>query len=384
MAHRSCNFAQLLDIPVMLRTGVLLVGWLFVAQAFGQDSVVTYVPNAGFDSSYVLDYAHMLTARLYGSTKFNAMDLRDRHEGSHIEYRPNTNVNLGVGASYRAITLNIGLSFPFLNRDDLTKGESKYLDAQGNVYAKTYAANLFAQFYRGYYVSALKVPDPLGTIPALEDIPSDLRIRPRMRQFNLGASVLGILKNDRFSYRAAFNQDAWQRKSAGSWLAGGYLSYQSVRAESPMVPDTLAQWFDPVLAFRRMALVDAGGMFGYAHSFVVQEHFFFSVSAVAGAGLAHSGGVLVTSEREEDHDHWGPGLRLQGRSAVGYNSARDYIGVAFVNEFVRAQEAPGASYGWNVGNFRLYFTHRFNATLPLIDRALARLARLARHDRSVP
>ena len=352
-----------------------LVALLGSAQVEAQDSLRSPMLNGGFDSTYVLDYTHMLTVRAYFSTKFNAMDVDDRKLASHIEYRPNTNVNFGVGASYRALTLNLGVGVPLLNNDDSLRGETSYLDAQGNMYGRRYAINLFAQLYRGYYIDQLSFPGFEQDSGYLEAIRTD-RIRPDIRQRNFGASALYILNNHRFSYRAAFNQDAWQRKSAGSWLLGGAFVYQAVRAERPVIPEPIdSSWREP-LRFRRIDQVEFGGMGGYAHTFVVKERLYFSFTLCLGLGLVRNGASVQGADGYERRAHWGGNLRSQGRIAAGYNSPRTNVGLSYVNEQSQTSLAREAIYGWSVGNFRLFLVRRFNTDLPAVDAVMRRLGRL--------
>lgn len=348
---------------------------VFAVRAAAQEHPREPAVNGGFDSSYVRDFTHMLTTRAYFSTKFNAVFVDDRKLASHIEYRPNTNVNFGVGASYRAFTLNLGVGVPALNRDDSLRGATKYLDAQGNMYGRRFAINLFAQTYRGYYIDQLSFPGftvDSGYAAAL----SNDRLRPDIRQRNFGASVLHIRNNRRFSYRAAFNQDAWQLKSAGSWLLGGNLVYQGMRAERSVIPDAIdSSWREP-LRFRRIDQIELGVMGGYAHTFVVFRRIYFSFTACLGLGVVHSGSSVQDAEGYERRAHWGGNFRSQGRIAFGYNSARTNLGLSYVNEQSQTSLAPTAVYGWSVGNFRLFFVRRFHTSIPLVDAVMRRLGRL--------
>jgi hypothetical protein len=330
--------------------------------------------NGGFDSTYVIDLTHRITGRAYFSNKFNALDIDDRRLGSHLEYRPNTNVNFGLGVSYRALTLNIGLGVPALNRDDSLRGRTRYLDAQANAFGRRFAINLFAQSYRGYYVDQLSYPGFAGD-PRYNEALTEDRLRPDMRQRNLGASVLHIVSNRRFSYRAAFNQDAWQRRSAGSWLIGGNLVYQGMRADRSAVPDPIDSLWRASLRFRRIDQVELGPMGGYAHTFVAHEHLYLSLSAGIGIGGVRS----VVSEKEEEgyrrRVYWSPNFRTQGRVAFGYNTARAGLGLSYVNEQSITSLERDAVYGWSVGNFRLFYVQRFNKRIRPVDDVLRRMGR---------
>src|SRR5262245_45213051 len=60
------------------------------------------------DTAYVVEHFDVVTARLYLSTKTNGFILEDVERGSQLVYRPNGQVNIGFGASYRSLSLNIG------------------------------------------------------------------------------------------------------------------------------------------------------------------------------------------------------------------------------------------------------------------------------------
>ena len=63
-------------------------------------------------------------------------------------------------------------------------------------------------------------------------------------------------------------------------------------------------------------------------------------------------------------------MRTQARVAMGYNSARTYVGVQYVNEQSTTNLTPGAQYAWNVGNYRLFITYRFKARVKPVDAAM--------------
>lgn len=316
-----------------------------------------------FDSSYVRDYSHQLTVRLYSNTKYNALTLVT-DAATNLVYRPNNRINIGVGASYRALTLNIGFGVPFLNNDDAVRGRTKYLDAQANIHSQRWAINMFLQAFSGYYISS----HDLDEVGWQQD--TQRPYREDLVQYNLGASALRILNSKRFSYRAAFNQDAWQRRSQGSFLVGGYLTYYNFRADSSLVPTRLNALFEAGSLMRRGNLTDVGPMAGYAFTYVLKEHWFITLSAAVGAGLSVQRIVLPLPEGEEIRTDAGPGWHGQWRAALGYNSRRTYVGLLFNQENVGYLSAGVGNVRWNVGNVRLNLVHRFNQRIRPADRSI--------------
>ncbi len=318
-----------------------------------------------FDTVYVKDYSHILTSRFYLSTKYNKMQLGGLSSIKAMIYRPNNKINFGFGASYRALTLNIGVGIPGLNKDQNKRGETRYLDAQANLYTKRWASNLFLQRFRGYYISS-HTKEELGWQQDTE-----YPTRPDVNEYNLGLSTVHIFNNDRFSYRAAFNQDAWQRKSQGTLLAGGYLTYFHLKADSSLVPMQYAALYDPGLQIRRGGFVDLGPSLGYAYTLVIKEHIFLTGSVVLGGGISVQRAITAAdSEKEIQKTSAGAGWHGQFRAGAGYNSARYYAGVSFNQENIGYLLDDRNSFYWSVGNIRLNFVKRFDLHIPFMDRGL--------------
>ncbi|HEY0978641.1 MAG TPA: DUF4421 domain-containing protein [Flavobacteriales bacterium] len=349
-------------MPCTLRSLVALGLALVCTGAFAQR---IRPARTGFDTAYVHDYSHIVTGRFYLSTKFNRMRLGGSAGFRDLLYLPNNKFNFGFGASYRALTLNIGVGIPVLNRDQDRYGTTKYIDAQANLYTKRWATNLFLQRFSGYYIGSHTKAE-IGFIQ-----PTEFPTRRDLVQFNVGASSVHIFNNDRFSYRASFNQDAWQRKSQGSWLLGGYATYFQLRSDSSLVPDALSDQFEPGLHMRRGTFWDVGPSGGYAYTLVMKEHWFITGSAVLGAGasfqrvetetpLGERGTIAVT----------GPGWHAQFRAGGGYNSEHRYFGISWNQENIGYLLAATDRFSWSVGNLRVNFVQRFNRRSDRMDKGL--------------
>lgn len=318
-----------------------------------------------FDTTYVKDYSHIVSGRLYGVTKYNKMQLGGLRDTKALIYRPNNKINFGIGASYHALTLNIGVGIPGVNKDQDKRGETHYLDAQANIYTKRWATNLFLQRFQGYYISS-------HTKPELDwDQDTEFPTRPDLVEYNLGVSTVHIFNNDRFSYRAAFNQDAWQRKSQGSVLVGGYLTYFHLKADSSMVPSRLNDLYDTDLQLRRGGFLDLGPSAGYAYTLVIQQHIFLTGSFVVGGGLSVQRATTAQLDGSElQKNSAGLGWHGQFRAGAGYNSARYYVGLSFVQENIGYLLEDRSSFYWSVGNIRLNFVKRFDMHIRFMDRGI--------------
>ena len=107
---------------------------------------------ADHDTSYYETYRSLLTARTYLSRKYNVLSFNSPPPAPSFQYRATTSLNLGIGATYHAFTLNIGIGITKFNPND-EKGDTRYLDLQGHFYARKWNIDLLGEFYKGYYLT---------------------------------------------------------------------------------------------------------------------------------------------------------------------------------------------------------------------------------------
>jgi hypothetical protein len=309
------------------------------------------------DTSYITDLTEELTVRLYGSRKFTNYLLADRHNGRRLYYRPNSPFNLGFGFNHKFLGLNIGFNFPFINTYD-KYGKTRFLDLQSHVYLRKIVIDFYAQYYKGYY---------LVNTGALSDNHAGMvYLRPDMGTWNGGLSVQYIFNDERFSFRAAYLQNEYQKKSAGSLMVGGDLHTVAVRADSSVIPANIVHFnFFDNNHFNRSNIYCGTVNAGYAHTFVVKKHFFLMLSAHGGIGLNYTVlENLALSEREQGlHGQ----LNTTWRIAAGYNSETYFAGVHYVT-LLMSSTAPitGTAQEFAAGNLRVSLARRFKLHKPLV------------------
>ncbi|RAV99099.1 DUF4421 domain-containing protein [Pseudochryseolinea flava] len=301
-----------------------------------------FAQNRGQVNPYYQTYDNQVTGRTYFSRKFTTVVLNDR--GSYtLRYRPNTTLNFGVGATYKWATLNLAYGFGFLNPEG-GRGKTRYLDLQFHSYGRKISVDVLGQFYNGFYLG------PKGTAA-----PDDrFYLRPDLKVRALGGSVQYIVNHEKFSYRAAFLQNEWQQKSAGSLLVGLEMFAGSIRADSTIIPTTI----DQTLAadqITRFSFVEFGPNIGYAYTYVYNKHYFVTGAAVLSLDLGYNN---VVGERTRDH-HFGLNPNTLFRISGGYNSTSWAITALYVSNALRLANQEGPTPTLRTGNFRVILTHRF-------------------------
>ncbi len=312
--------------------------------------------NPAPDTNYIQDLSHKLALRLYGSRKFTGYKL-GQFGNKRVIYYPNSNINVGVGASYKFLNINIGFPAPFINNDKDKYGKTRFLDLQSYIYMGKLTIDLYAQFYNGYYLANNEV---LATTP-----PNGYLQRPDIKTKTIGTTVEYIFNHKKFSYRSIYLQNELQKKSAGSFLAGGGVHYVNMRADSSVIPTTIADKdFFNGAHFNQSDFINLTANFGYAHNFVIAGHFFVMGSLLGGVG----GNYMQLTNVPSGTGNEGINLNLTAtvRVGAGYNSERFFAGVHYVN-YITANAAPIA-HAWQqyeAGNLRVSVVRRLDVKKPL-------------------
>jgi len=309
-----------------------------------------------FDRDFYESYTDRITSRLFFSQKYTSLRIRGEEKTKDLQYRPNTTLNLGVGATYGWFTLNLAYGFDFLNRADKSKGKTHYLDLQSHIYPRKMSIDLFGQLYKGFYAY------PQDIVPRGDN---NWYQRPDIKVRHFGAAAYYIVNWRKFSLRAGMLQNEWQKRSAGSLLLGGEFYYGQNKGDSALVPLAIADQYEQA-GVTKMRYMDIGPGIGYAYTLVVKEHWY-------ALGVLSSS-FPISFERQwrnnvpENKLSVSPDLLT--RVGIGYNSHRMNISMMWINSNVQTKGKSG-SYAIRTGNVRLNAAYRF-----MPDPALKRKLRL--------
>lgn len=301
--------------------------------------------NPQTDTTFIASFDTSLTVRAFISQKYTLFALEAPDGTPQLQYRPNTRLNAGVGATYRSLTLNLAYGFGFLN-NDADRGKTRYLDLQSHVYGRRVLVDLFGQFYKGYYLY------PRGVATGN---PHTFYQRPDLKVTEIGVNAYAILNHRKFSYRAAFLQNEWQKKSAGTFLAGAGFVYGLTRADSSFVPAQLRQSY-PQREVRYLRYFEIGPGIAYAYTLVWQQHFFVTASATLSLDVGLVG--ERTSASRSSVVRFSPNFLF--RSVAGYNGAVWSINVSwFTSRTAIKGNFSNGDYHVTTGNYRFTVVKRF-------------------------
>ncbi|NDV69178.1 DUF4421 family protein [Dysgonomonas sp. 25] len=212
---------------------------------------------AQVDSSYVERYNHPLSIKVYTQYKF--MELEHQYGKIEDSFNSNNPMSVGVGITWKKVSVSGSVSISPLR--DKKRGKTKSFDFQHHYYGQKFVSDIFVQHYEGFYQKDDETNDVLAICP-------DINVT------RYGGSGQYIFNNKRFSYTAAFNNNARQIRSAGSFHLGGNVFYTRITSDSSLVyKDNYKQ-----------KNLQVGIVGGYTHSWFIKR-WYITASLTAGVNL---------------------------------------------------------------------------------------------------
>lgn len=138
------------------------------------------------------------------------------------------------------------------------------------------------------------------------------------------ATVYGfhVFNNKRFSLRSSFKQRDRQLKKSGSFIGGLLFDRRRLRTDGLLIPldNGEEEWLT------RLAQTKVGIGVGYAHTFMLSEHVFFTPFAVVGPEFRFINFDAVNGGKRQNDFRVSP--RLRGYLAAGWNGDRTAVSLS--------------------------------------------------------
>jgi hypothetical protein len=295
---------------------------------------------------YYTTYEEQITTRVYLAKKYTSLIMKAPDGIQSLRYRPNSLTTMGINGSYKNLSLSFGSGFGFLNPNKEEKGKTRSFDFQTHLYTTDWVTDIYVQFYKGYYLS---LGGPEGTAD------KNYYKRPDIKVNLLGGSVYRLLNGERFSYRAGFLQNEWQKRSAGSVLLGAEIYYGTTKGDSALVPSHLNAFY-PQQGIDRVRLLEFGPGAGYAYTAVWEENLFLTGSATINADISMVKEETATGSA--NRTSISPNATL--RAVAGYNSEEWAATISWLHNATNAKgRSSNYEYGIKTGDFRITIAKRF-------------------------
>jgi hypothetical protein len=297
------------------------------------------------DTTYYKSYKGTIICRMYFSRNYMQLNLQPPDDLTKMSYHANTPLNIGAGFTYRSFSVSFSKGLNFL-RSNSTKGTTQYTDLQVHLYKRKWTIDGLAQFYKGFYLNPRGLAYPDGR---------EYYVRPDMGVKLVGTSIYRVLNDRKFSYGAGLSQNAWQQKSAGSFLIGGEAFYVDEHADSAFAPHVIDSSYNQQ-NIHKVHIFEIGPGIGYAYTLVWNKHWFLLGSFNANINFRFSR-ELGNSIRD-DRVGFTPNFIL--RVATGYNSNKWGLGLLWIATNINTdRQSSGYNYKINTGGYRLIYARRF-------------------------
>lgn len=330
---------------------IYFAGWLLflLLSAHRSHAQLSFLlPKISRDSSYIKSYPRHIVGRAFVTQKFASIGIGATADRPAFRYKPNNKLNLGLGMTYRILTLNVGFGFPGLNGDGSERGKTRALDLQASIYGRRWVFDTYCQSYQGYYIS------PENFVPGYKGYYT----RPDMRFQMIGGSAYYVFNPRRFSYRAAMIQDEWQQKSAGTFLVSFDIFYGVVKGQdNNILPPEFSD--SPQHNIEKLRFVNFGPGAGYAYHFVWKKHIYAIGSLTANLTADFSREFYETNRR----DRLSVSPNVSFLFSTGYNCDKWSLGFSLVNNTINVKGAANDNpYVIRTGNYKFTFARRFRPT----------------------
>lgn len=298
-----------------------------------------------YDTTFYKTYPESFIIRIFVSQKYAGFQLKNDKNIPVINYRPNLSPAIGIGATYRGLTLNVAYGGIDFFNTEAERGTTEKLDVQVRLYLRRWAIDAFGQIYKGYYLH------PKGL--ALSDNSTYYR-RPDLHVSVAGISAYRLFNYKRFTLRPAFVNDEQQIKSAGSFLAGAELFYVKSRGDSSLIPFALASLYERN-NIQNVQVIAIGPGAGYAYTQVLPFHLFVTGTLTLNLNLGHA--------REygpaKNSNNISANANLFYRLAAGYDNGNTIINFFWLDNNISANGAVNNyRYILSTGNFRFIIARR--------------------------
>ncbi len=305
------------------------------------------------DSSYIQNNQHDLILRIYASQKYSAQKILDLDQKTTLNYRPSNGYVVGLGFNYKFLGVNIGTVFPFAQPDITRYGKTKYLDFQSHLYLRFLTVDFYSGYYKGLYLS--------NSAEVLNGRPSgsDFYTRGDISTTSGGFGVYANLNPSKYSVRAPFLQNEWQKRSAGQPMLGVELYWVGSAADSSFIPSQLSNplFFDGI-NFNKWRFYSVNLTGGYSYTFVIRKRFFMMAGLNGSLGIGEYQLSPLTGAKM---NRVYPNVSVNQKLGIGYHFDRLFVGMSLANfQYLTPTPVKQTSIRWQTGNLRFNIAYRIS------------------------
>ena len=147
-----------------------------------------------------------------------------------------------------------------------------------------------------------------------------------LKREGYGLDAYYIFNHTRYSQAAAYCFSKYQKRSAGSFLGGIYLSHQDVVMDMSVLSEKLKNYLPNKVTDYRFRYRDFGVMAGYGYSWVIHHGWLYNITVVPSIGYRHSFPNSIDGKRSL------LSTNLNGRMALVRTAGNFFYALTFSHE----------------------------------------------------
>lgn len=246
-----------------------------------------------------------------GSLGFNFRGSDSSPAKPLIQYRPNSQGRLAVGAQYLGLGATVGITGKQSPEEEYKRGHTDGVDYQFRFFREQNSFDIFYQRYHGYFIENSRAVDSSvsSSDPFLQ--------RPDLQTEHMGLQYFRTLSPESFSLAAGFDQSGWQTQSGGTWFLYGAVDQHRISADSSLIPPSVSSQYAEITDFQGGFFSTAKLGFGGAYS-LVYNSFFLATQIILAGGQQQQRFNLAN----EAIDRLIPASGANVKISFGYNGPR--------------------------------------------------------------
>ncbi|HAO06328.1 MAG TPA: hypothetical protein DCQ50_04900 [Chryseobacterium sp.] len=276
-----------------------------------------------------------------------------------IRYYDNSPAGLGLRVGFDWLSVSAAFRTPIVDPDyHKQRGKTSNFNLQTTFAARKLLIDVYYQKTKGTFLRSDATP-PYTT--------SNYYIRPDIKTNLLGVTGLFVFNGKRFSSRPPFKFDAWQKKSAGSFLSGIEFLTGTASGDSALLPAAYNKML-PEQQINKMTFLLLGPSAGYGHTFVIRKHLFITAIASVNADIGRVKEYTIR-QGETPYKRWRFDPNVNFRGGIGYNKRDWELALSyFTKRIFYTGQTNSRRYGINYSDYRLSYTRRIQAgkTIPKV------------------
>lgn len=293
----------------------------------------TAPPN--YDTAFVHSHRKVFSIGYVSSVQNAVISLSDSLDRV-LDHSTNNPTQYGLGINLGWLSGEFTFTIPGVSVADPNKGTTESRNYGLGISGRRLIGRAFFNSSQGFHPVQADLADSTWQSGEPYPVRADIQSNTFLASANYALS-----RKRRYSFKAALYQTERQKRSAGTWLAGGTVWVNDIRSSEPFIPTEASISFVGNTAFDRIRRTVIGATIGYTHTFVFFRKAFLTAALVPGLSVQQQ--RIALAGGASDESAWQAGVVAEAKFGAGYNGDRFYMALTGANYFSTGDTEEGIS-----------------------------------------